>query len=572
MLKFYYANTLIAPIPTISIRQNNTYANDSIIGYTYSVSVNGYAIPITDNPNGLPEILSDINSIRSIFSKNGNNLRVTQIEDNIETDILLLKGGTLKDISFPDSQNNWTKYSEYSLTLEFNELILLNESILCNNGVIDGESISTDLVDINRYKITEFNDNWTFSMDNDSSYNYAFKSDMPSNSGNIDITNTAINITYNVSATGKNYFNDNQELLPAWVQAKNFVQKRLYDQIKNLSTSLRLSANDNCGANLDLSSIHSAFSSGLISGNNSLRNNTTTNNNYQIYNETIQCNTSESNGTFTLTYNAKLKKNNNNNFSSNDTIHTFSKDMSYDKNGVKTTASISINGTVEGLCLGGLIQSNGNFSLPDKGHLIIGPSYQSKFTSANNLLAKILNGTQDDLSTSFKSVLGITNQALLLTGNSCNTVIKPSSFNLTKNYMTGTINYSIEYNTDRNCFTPGLNDTSISKTSVDIEWPVPIIAEFTTPGGDFVLQDINTVTTKRISINSEGKFKRDGCTNLNTLLLQVADDPTALLPPGTIFPEYTDSILTGRTFNYNPLDGSYSMTLSYICAQACEIV
>lgn len=571
MLKFYYANTLIAPIPTISITQNNTYANDSIIGYTYSVSVNGYVIPITDNPNGLPEILSDINSIRSIFSKNGNSLKITQTENNIETDILLLKGGTLKDISFPDSQNNWTKYSEYSLTLEFNELILLNESITCNNGVIDGGSISTDLVDINRYKITEFNDNWTFSMNNESSYDYAFKSDTTPG-GNIDITNTAIDITYNISATGKNYFDDNQQLLPAWVQAKNFVQKRLYDQIKNLSTSLRLSADDNCGANLDLSSIHSAFSSGLISGNNSLRNNTTANNNYQIYNETIQCNTSESNGTFTLTYNAKLKKNNNNSFSSNDTIHTFSKDISYDKNGVKTTASISINGTIEGLCLGGLIQSNGNFSLPDKGHLIIGPSYQSKFTSASNLLTKILNGTEDDLSTSFKGALNITNEALLLTGNSCNAVIKPSSFNLTKNYMTGIINYSIEYNTDRNCFTPGLNDTSISKTSIDIEWPVPIIAEFTTPGGDFILQDINTVTAKRISINSEGKSKRDGCTNLNTLLLQVAANPNALLPLGTIFPEYIDSTLTGRTFNYNPLDGSYSMTLSYICTKACEIV
>lgn len=571
MLKFYYANTLVSPAPTISISQTNDYANDSIIGYSYSVSINGYIVPIEDQPYGLPEILSNIHSIQSLFSQNGNDLKITQTENNTTTDILLLKGGILKDISFPESANNWTKYSEYSITLEFNELILLNESISCNNGFIDNNSISTDLIDFNKYKISEFNDGWTFSVDTEASYNYAFKGD--STNSNLNIVNTIIDITYNISATGKNYFDTNQQLLPAWVQAKNFVQKRLYDQIKNLSTSLKLSGDESCDSNLELSTIHSPGTSGLVTGNQSLLNNSITNNNYQIYNETIQCNTSETNGTFSLTYNAKLKRNNDNSFTSNNTIHTLNKEISYSKNGSKITVSINVTGTIEGLCEGGLIQSNGNFTLPDKGNLLIGPSYKSKFTNANDLLNKILTSTQGDLTTSFKTALGINSDALLLTPNNCNNNIKPSSFNLTKNYMDGTINYSLEYNTDRNCL--GENDNegkSVSKTSIDIEWPTPIIAEFTVPGGNFILQDLNTVSAKRVSFSLEGKTARDTCTNLNTLISQVTINPMILLPSNVILPNYEGSTLTNKSFNYNPIDGSYNMSLSYICAQACEIV
>lgn len=570
MLKLYYADTLISPIPTITISQDNIYANDTIIGYIYTVSINGYIIPIIDNPYGLPEILASINNIQNLLSKNSNNLKITNTENNVTNDILLLKGGILKDIDFPDSSNNWSRFAEYSATLEFNELIILNENITCNNGYIDSASISTSLVDINKYKISDFNDGWTFSTDTESSYAYSFKSDN-TNNGNIDIVNNVINITYNISATGKTYFDDNKELLPGWVQAKNFVQKRLYDQIKNLSSSLRLSGNENCNANLDLSTIHSAYSSGLIVGDKSLQNNNTINNNYQIYNETIQCGVSESNGTFSLEYNAKLKRNNNNNLSSNDTIHTFSKEITYNKTGGKLTSSININGTIEGLCPGGLIQSSGNFNLPDKGNLIIGPSYKSKFNSANNLLSKIFNINQNDLSTSFKNALNINHNELLLTNN-CNNNIIPSSFSLTKNYMTGTINYSVEYDTDRNCSTINVDDTTVAKTTIDIEWPVPIVTEFTIPGGNFVLQDLNTVTAKRISVSIEGRSKKDICTNLNTLLTQIAADPLIILPSTVVLPNYVGSTLTGRTLNYNPIDGSYNMTLSYICAQACEII
>lgn len=572
MLKFYYADTLVSPAPTISISQTNDYANDSIIGYSYSVSINGYIIPIEDQSYGLPEILSKIHSIQSLFSQNGNDLKITQTENNTTTDILLLKGGILKDISFPESANNWTKYSEYSITLEFNELILLNESISCNSGFIDNNSISANLIDINKYKISEFNDGWTFSIDTEAAYNYAFKGD--STNSNLDIVNTIIDLTYTISATGKNYFDADQQLLPAWVQAKNFVQKRLYEQISYLSDSLKISGDKNCDADLDLSTIHSPGISGLITGNNSLINNTQANNNYQIYNETIQCNTSETNGTFSLTYNAKLKRNNDNNFTSNETIHTLTKEITYNKTSdIRTIVSININGTIEGLCAGGLVQSNGNFNLPNKGNLLIGPMYQSKFENASNLLDKILNDNQDDLSTSFKIALDINSDVLLLTPNNCNINIKPSSFNLTKNYMDGTINYSLEYNTERNCLGENENEgKAVSKTTIDIEWPTPIIAEFTVPGGNFILQDLNTVSAKRISFSLEGKTARDTCTDLNTLISQVTINPMILLPSNVILPNYEGSTLTNKSFNYNPIDGSYNMSLSYICAQACEIV
>lgn len=556
MLKFYYANTQIEPIPTISITQQNNYANDSIIGHNYSVSINGYILEKTNN-GSLLGILSGIEQIRSIFSKNGSSLLITKTENNVSSDILKLTGGILKSIDFSENSNNWSKYSEYSITIEFNELILLNENITCANGVINTNSISTNLIDINKYKIEEFTDGWTFGLEDDS-LNYLSKTD---NNTIIDLYNTTINVSYNISVTGKNYFDSNQKLLPAWIQAKNFAQKRLYDQVNGLSSGLNLSGNTNCDAQYNLTTIYS-------SGNNSLVKNI--GQDYQLYNETIECSVSESNGTFSLAYNAKLKRNNNTDFSSNDTIHTFTKEISYGKN--NTSASITINGTIEGLCAGGIVKSNGNFKLPDSGYLFIGPSYKSKFDSANNLLLKILNSNQDDLSANFKEALDLNKDALLLDANSCISGIVPSSFNLTKNYMTGNITYTTEYSIDRNCFFNGSNDQTISKTDIDVELPTKVFAEFTIPGGNYILQDINTVTAKRITINSEGRYKRNGCSNLNTILMDIMLNPTMLLPSGVVIPSGDTSTLTNKSFTYNPIDGSYRVGLSYICSKACKVL
>ena len=352
----------------------------------------------------------------------------------------------------------------------------------------------------------------------------------------------------------------------------------MYDQVKNLSSILKLSG-QTCNASLALSDLHSISGSGLIQN---------ISNNYGLYDETIECNTSESDGTFSLTYNAKLKTNEeSSNFVSNDTIHTFTKSVTTSNDGNKINTTISVNGTIQGLCEGGLIKSSGNFNLPKTGSLIIGPSYNNKFDNAVNLLPNIING--DDLSSAFKNALNINYTSLALSPGSVSgcgdpvDTVKPTSFNLTKNYMEGNITYGAEYSTDRAC---SIGDTkTISRTTIDVQLPTPIVIEFGIPGGNYLLQDINTVSTRTVTITVEGRSdtSKNCCisqelnespSGLNILLSNIvtggAED---FLPSGVTVPQQEEgSILTQNDLNYSPIDGSYSLTLAYICASGCEVI
>jgi hypothetical protein len=564
MLKFYYANTSISPIPTIAITQNNNYANDTIIGYTYTVTINGYVFPKTKNNSnnsiGIAEIMSGINFLQNIFTKNGSELKITKDNNNV----LILRGGVLKDINFPETNNNWATYAEYSVTLEFTELMLFNENPNCSSGQIDNNSISQKLVDINKYKIEQFTDGWTFSLDEEASQ-FTKK---------FNIFNTVINVTYNISATGKIYFDSSGKVLPGWVQAKNFCQYRLYDQVKNLRLPLNgghitlpITTDASCDATSTLASMYDGLNS-LIDD---------IGDNYKVYNETVDCQLSESDGTFSLTYNAKLKQNNTTTYSTDDTIHTFNKQINYSKTGTKPVTTITINGTIQGLCEGGLVYSDGNFRLPDKGSLLVGSLYKSKYTSAKKLINKVFNSDEEDLSLDFKNLLEIQGDLADTIDPVFNCIpnasAKPSTFNLTKNYMEGTITYSAEYTTDRNCSLNDPNDDrTISKTTVDIEAPVPVIAEFAVPGGNYVLQSLNTKTARKITINSEGRYNKSCCKDgIVPLISSILANPSQLLPSNAGFPlpNSLTSILTNKSFTYNPVDGSYTMSLSYTCSKAC---
>jgi hypothetical protein len=592
MIKFYYGpeenpqteTYRIIPPPQISIAQNNIYANDVIIGYTYSVTLNGYASnyiadysdpdnigtlngagtgsttpDINANGSSIRQVLYAIKLIKKLLSRNGSNLKITDINNN---NLLVAKAGTLKSLAFNENDNSWTKYAQYTAELEFNELILINEPITCTSGQIAASSITTNLVDLNKYKIKEFNDTWSFDVQ-DEALNFVLNSD---NNQNLNVQNTIIGLSYNISAKGNNYFDDSGNLLPGWLQAKNFVQKRLYNQVQGLSSTLNLTGST-CEPILNLTTIHSLGNSGLIKN---------VSQNYAIYDETIQCSASESEGTFNLNYTAKLKTNNSGSFSSNSTLHTFSKEISLTNEGGKKNTRISVNGTITGLCEGGLVKSSGNFSLPDQGYLLIGPSYKSKFNNAANLLTSIID--DDDLTSSFKTALNINSNSLSVPSGSltsCDSTIKPASFNLTKNYMEGTITYSAEYTTDRACAIDG--DKTVSKSTIDVSLPTPIIAEFPIPGGNFLLQDINTVSSRKVNITVEGKSTKECCTNnglgINVLLTNiVTGDINSFLPAGVTIPEPETSLLTQKELNYNPIDGSYTITVAYVCSEGCELL
>ena len=207
------------------------------------------------------------------------------------------------------------------------------------------------------YKVKSFSDTWTFSLD-DTIYNsYNFDT--------VNFNNEHFNITYSINAVGKHYFVNNK-LIPAWEQAKNFCQNRLYNQINNLidTTLARSQSDDGC---VTLGTLQTVFGSGsyyLLDGLDNI--------NYDIFNEKISCETSEAEGSFSLTYTAILKRvSGDETYNHPNTIHTFNTTRSVQDDGKNKTTTTTVNGNIQGLIKGGLIHGSGIFTLPNNGQILL---------------------------------------------------------------------------------------------------------------------------------------------------------------------------------------------------------
>lgn len=576
----------LIPAPTISINKEFVYANDVIAGYSYVVNLQGYItnyrkISDDDNPDTNPDnfskniqkVLGGIELVRKILSRNGSNLSIL---DDDKTQVIHCKGGTLRSLSFDETENNWSTYARYSASIEFNEVEFLGETISCGSSDIDGSSKSPNLVNIDTNKIKSFSDGWTFGV-TEQSFDY-----VRSIGGGKDlkIHNMVINASYNISVTGKNYYIDD-ELVPAHEQARIFAQKRLYDRVTQLvagngsklfKVTTAVSAPP-CG-NQTLNSIHED-GDGILGGIT-----------YLPHNENVSCEISESDGTFSANYSCILKsKATGMTGGAQSVIHTVSRSRSREaQSGTRDNYTISIEGSVQGLVLGGLIYSGGNFSLPSNGSfVIIGSDGVNKYSSAANFYGTI--GSDSDLTDDFKDILNVSFSELNVTPQDCITLPPkptPSSFNLTRNYIEGTISYTAEYSTANACNKEG---ESIQNISITVDNPVPILAEFVIPNGEpprivlgqqtagTIIQDIKTFTAKKISITIDGRKskQRQCCNNISNLISDIGCSDITL-PSGVSLPDPNLYILTQKSRTDNRTEGTFNISLSYICDPGCSIL
>lgn len=557
----------LSPAPQVSISTEPYYSGDIIVGYTHNVSVRGYAAAYrkTNNTNltnssvsGFGLVADNIAIVQKILSRNGGVLSIRE-DDGSET--IKCKGGTLRSLSFNESPNNWMGYAEYSATIEFNEIELINgtslDTISCSESYLDSQSKSDSIVDIDKYKIKTFTDNWSINID-ENIYNRVINTDYQ----DMDTENSSMTVSYSISATGKNYYVDNK-LIPAWEQAKNFAQDRLYRKVTGmLSSTLGLTADTACSASSSLSGVGSS-SDGALQNLGSV---------YGVYNETLSCNTSESDGTFSVTYNAIIKKNNATETNHPASRHTFTKTINVQNDTTKIT-TIDIQGTIEGLVQGGIIRAAGTgFSLPQNGAILIASSTSNKYSQALIALNKIIDGS--DLKQTIKSKLGISIDSLGLTNATAqcqnnNTSLLPSSFSLTHNYQEGTINYSVQYASNMVCG----ESTSTSTINISVENSTPVIAEIPIPRtGVLIIQNIGTKTAKRINISIEGRSNNEtACCQTSQDLSTKIQNAGFSIPPGITLPNMNDFILTQQQRTDNLIDGSYSISLGYICARGCQI-
>jgi len=152
----------LSPAPVLNISPEIYYANDTIIGYTYNVTLEGYAASKESTNDLLEGTFDQVEFVRNVFNVNGGNLYVKS--DN-GTDLIVAKGATIKSISFSESTNYGINYIPYSVTLEFNEIDFPgcknNDDIPCDSSFFHlnqtSSNITSDnLVDFKKYKIKDF--------------------------------------------------------------------------------------------------------------------------------------------------------------------------------------------------------------------------------------------------------------------------------------------------------------------------------------------------------------------------------------------------------------------------------
>lgn len=611
-----YDGITIVPSPIISINKEFIYSNDAIIGYTYVITLNGFASSVNDkfsnDISNLNNTIVSLKDIQNTLHRNGKKLTVT-CGSNV---LIEATGGQIRSFDVQPTDNNWINYAKFTATIEFSNAFFGNGY---NSEIAADSTTGGDFAD-ELLTLKNYNDNWNFAISEEEMYAYYSRiaSDGTPNLEDY----TRINVEYTISATGKHFFDENGQLIPAWERAKNFVQEKLYHQIAIFKTNGPLGATIFNNTNYN--------STDIPNSTNTLNNSQTSTlgvastpvilpllhssigEQYRVYNELITCSTSESDGTFTATYKCILKRRAPVSIFPQDSIHTFT--VSYDQTRDFTSHNrvISVNGTLQGLIptdilapttVGGLVaESNGQvFSLPNNGYFVstFHASPITKYTYALRDFITYVGKrstyniySADDLSDDFKRVLSINYASLFpdtdpLALQNCtegsatisSILALPQSFNVDHNYADGSITYTAEYSTERSCaMERGFESFTVTENDA-----VPTYAEFLIPGRENgpIIQDLNTHKSKRITFDFEGKTKK-GCVSGTPFSIGYTgtfndvcntDDYINIPQPVLCMIHDTEAahqelIPESYSVSYNPIDGSYKLSKTYlICAE-----
>lgn len=553
-IKLYYgypgSESRVVPAPSVSINTQLNYANDNIVGYNYVITLNGYITAIDSSVEnsalqGFDQVLIRADQIRDIFNKNGANLIVKDIDDN---DLLKAHGSKIASINMDPTNNNWVNYITYTIVIEFNEIDYIgcdnNSENICSDVKIN--NYASGLIDISKYKIKSFNDNWQINL-GDNIYNNLYG-----------LPNEHFEITYNISAEGYHHYQkDTGYLLPAWEQAKNFCQDRLYKQVRNglISNILRTQPNNTTCDPETLSTLDNIHN--IDANNLGLFDFSPTR--YDVFNEKITCEASESNGTFALTYSAIIKDITTiNNFDSHDNcVHTINITKQISDNNTERNTQVNVNGTIQGLVRGGLVNGNHQLELPQYGTLLISRDENvNKYDNAKRAYQEVYaNG---DFNYNFKNLIGITFDFFGVNCSSANGPV-PKDYSSNHNYNEGQITYNATFNSKDIC----LGNTYYTNVTATVSDPVEKTAEFVIPGRyKTYVQKLNTYSQKTITLNIEGHIQPDCCFDFGLYAERYCNGTESLngILPNAQIPF---AVMTQETHNINPLDGSFNVQRVY---------
>ena len=612
-LQVYYDEMEIIPSPKINISKDPIYVGDTQIGANYQIELNGFALSTIIGESNMPKSLADLDAIQFALHKNGKTFRVW---DNCnQANFLVATGG--KIVSFNVEEGNWYNYIKYSATLEFSDIVVNGYNIETSTGInIDTVPVLDTHMASLLFKLKSYNDNWSFTVSDSDAYMYYTRMAYEDSGGEPAISMedySQIQVSYTVNATGKTFYNLTNTATAAHETAKNFVQYKLYHQIAMFRNGGILSETPFMNTNFNSVEVGNAVNRSLTSNVNfqaipvvpPILDRTIVDR-YAIYDETIDCSTSETDGTFSATYTCVLKRLDTTIPAPRNSVHTYSMTYEQTRDFRSQNRTLSINGSLKGMLLTNIlanINDGQNFILPPQGPFFgIGNDTVSKFGNAyEDFTSFIVNTEIDDLKDNFKYVLGI-NYENLFPANArqqmpCiqergynflyQVLAEPKSFNANYNYTQGTVEYSASYDTDRACAAErGFQSMTVSEDDA-----LPVYAEHTIVGRTrgALTQNLNTNKAKSITISFQGVTKKT-CGKRNPFSVRPDDladpdfDGLSLNPCDTeAYTELPETVLNiyyftelaayneGRPLvvrsfatTYNPADGSYDVSKTYM--------
>lgn len=564
-LKIYYYNpqtqTLtdtvrFIPMPMVSIEPEPLYANNTLIGYNYNVTLDGYATALNLNTYTGGELhfadtMHAVQHIRDLFNENNKTL---VIKDGSE--IVVASGGLLQSLSFSETENNWFNYAKYTAQLSFENLFLGDCSSIsllrCEQLPSGIEKINSPyLMDMKKYKVKSVQDGWSIDATN------------INNVGLSGLFNDYLSVSYNVQAVGK-YIVVNGIPRPAWEQAKRYCINRIHQEIDRLNTITfgkvkSTNPNSMCSQTVsaeglsgdDLTNLFYLLPSG----------------DYKIYNETLESDISESEGSFSLSYKSILKKYSTDSvFGNVHCIHKITKNRSFSDDGIKKDVKITVNGEIEGLVLGGLFNDPEIIKISDSGQLMemgesSGTRYQNALDAYHAITAELPDGKGRELLPNIVvSGLEITNRDLSSTATNPNDKPKKLSHTANHNYTNGTISYVEEYSSENMA---GQTGATVTNATITKKEDIHYIAEFIVPGrsGGPIVQKFSGKSPKTISIAIDGAVPSGLCCEI--FGNNVCESGIRLPPgiPGTGLAGYE---ITENRYNFNSSDGSFTINRAYI--------
>ena len=181
--------------------------------------------------------------------------------------------------------------------------------------------------------------------------------------------------------------------------------------------------------------------------------------------------------------------------------------------------------------------------------------------------------TDDDLVPALKAALNITFAELEVNLPNCPDLPGspiPASVNVTRNFFDGTINYSVEYNSNANLSVN--NATAITNSTINVTYDAPVVAEFVVPDVGVIIQDMNTVTARKINYTIEGRVPKECCLYAEQITAKISGGCGGIpMPNGLAFPDDNDYILIDKKYSQNLIEGTYTLNLGYQCSTPCYV-